>query len=65
MSSFLRKEYIEEDDAHESVEHMLERRVPWLFLGLVGGIFTTLIVAQYEAILAADVRLAFFIPLVV
>lgn len=65
MSSILKKEYIEEDDAHESIERLVERRVPWLFVGLVGGIFATLIVAQYEAILAADVRLAFFIPLVV
>ena len=65
MPSIFKKEYIEEDDAHESVERLLAHRVPWLFVGLIGGIFATLIVAQYEAILAADIRLSFFIPIVV
>ncbi len=59
------KGYREEDDATESVDHLVEHRVPWLFLGLVGGLLTAFIVSQYEAILSSDIRLAFFIPLIV
>ncbi|QQG46408.1 MAG: magnesium transporter [Candidatus Niyogibacteria bacterium] len=60
-----KKEYVAEDDTKESVEHLIERRVPWLFVGLLGGILATLIISKYEAILSADVRLAFFIPVIV
>lgn len=49
----------------DPIEHLLGDRLPWLFVGLIGGLLTTLIVSKYEAILAADVRLAFFIPIMV
>lgn len=58
------KPYIE-DDAKEPVSHLVEHRLPWLALGLVGGIITSIVVSKYEAILSADVRLAFFIPIIV
>ena len=54
-----------EDVTKESVNHLIEHRIPWLFLGLLGGISATLFVAKYENILTADVRLAFFIPIIV
>jgi magnesium transporter len=57
--------YHEEDTANESVEHLIERRLPWIFLGLFGGLLTTLVVSKYQAILEADLRLAFFIPIIV
>ena len=57
--------YHEEDDATESVDHLIEHRVPWLFMGLLGGLVTVFIISRYEAILALDVRLAFFIPVIV
>lgn len=55
----------EEDVTTESVEHLIEHRAPWLFLGLLGGFLATVIISKYEAILSADVRLAFFIPIIV
>lgn len=44
---------------------MIEHRAFWLMLGLIAGLFSTLLIAKYEAILYADIRLAFFIPIVV
>lgn len=55
----------EEDVIKERISHLLEDRIPWLLLGFLGGIFTTLVVSRYEAVLSADVRLAFFIPIIV
>lgn len=55
----------EEDVRKESVDHLIRERMPWLFVGLLGGIITTLIVSRYEAILSSDIRLAFFIPVIV
>lgn len=59
------KKYQEEDVLKDRIDHLIEHRAPWLFLGLLGGIFTTVIVSKYEMILSADVRLAFFIPIIV
>ena len=59
------KEIIEEDVVIERIDHLIEHRIPWLLLGLLGGLFATFIVSKYEAILNADVRLAFFIPIIV
>ena len=53
------------DDLKEPVGHLVEHRLPWLILGLLGGIVTSVIVAGYEKILSADLRLAFFIPVIV
>ncbi|OGE75537.1 MAG: hypothetical protein A3C85_03585 [Candidatus Doudnabacteria bacterium RIFCSPHIGHO2_02_FULL_48_21] len=55
----------EEDDLKEPVGHLVEHRLPWLILGLLGGLVTSVIVSEFEQILAADVRLAFFIPIIV
>ena len=60
-----KKGFIETDVVKERVDHLIESRIPWLLLGLLGGLFATLIVAKYEAILSADIRLAFFIPIIV
>ncbi|MDO8537044.1 MAG: magnesium transporter [bacterium] len=57
--------YAEEDVIQERVDHLIEDRMPWLFVGLLGGVLATVIVAKFEAILTADVRLAFFIPVIV
>ena len=54
-----------EDDIHEPVGHLIEHRLPWLVFGLLGGIITSIVVSKYERILEADLRLAFFIPLIV
>ena len=65
MNGIQQKEFIEEDVVEERTDHLIEHRIPWLFLGLLGGIFATFIVSKYESILSADVRLAFFIPMIV
>ena len=49
-----------EDDAKEPVGHLLEHRLPWLTLGLLGGMATAVIISKYESILSRDLRLAFF-----
>src|SRR3989344_6425439 len=54
-----------ENDTTESIPHLLEHRIPWLFLGLIGGIVTSFIMSHYEEVLASDIRLAFFIPVIV
>ncbi|MDP3741339.1 MAG: magnesium transporter [bacterium] len=54
-----------EDDVNDPVGHLLGHRLPWLALGLLGGMVTSIIVSKYEAILSADIRLAFFVPVIV
>lgn len=54
-----------EDDAKERVSLMIEHRVPWLALGLIGGIIATILSSQFEEILSKNIRLAFFIPVIV
>src|SRR3989344_455388 len=59
------KDYTEEDETKDSAAHSIRNRAPWLFLGLLGGIIATVIVSKYEEVLLADIRLAFFIPVIV
>lgn len=59
------KGYVEEDEIRNSVGHLIQHRLPWLFLGLLGGIIATVIVSKYKQILTADIRLAFFMPIIV
>ena len=46
----------------EPLTARLWHRLPWLGLGLVGSALAAILVRGFEADLAADVRLAFFIP---
>ena len=55
----------EENVINERIDHLIEHRIPWLIIGLLGGLLVTLIVSNFESILAADVRLAFFIPVII
>jgi magnesium transporter len=43
----------------------LKHRLPWLIIGLVGGMLTAKIVSHFEATLAENLILAAFIPLIV
>lgn len=65
MGTQLQAKYPEEDVLKERVDHLIEHRVPWLLVGLLGGLLATVIVSKYEAILSTDVRLVFFIPVIV
>lgn len=53
------------DDSKESISLLLRLRIPWLIAGLALGTVTTLLVSKYGGLLAKEVRLAFFMPLVV
>lgn len=50
------------DDNTESVSLLIRLRLPWLLLGLVGSIAVAFLVSRFEAALARDIHLAFFLP---
>jgi len=54
-----------EDDARENELSLITHRLPWLAVGLFGGIFATLIASKFETLLQSKVELAFFIPVIV
>lgn len=39
-------------------------RLPWLFIGLFGGLMASLIVSRFELSLRENIALAFFIPII-
>ena len=43
----------------------IRSRLPWLIVGLLGGMLATVIVGFFEATLSQELALAFFIPIVV
>ena len=51
-------------DADDSVFAQTKARLPWLLIGIIGGIVNSLILGGFEAQLAAVTALAFFIPLI-
>ncbi len=57
--------YIYADDATEEVGLLVRLRLPWLLVGLGVGAIITLVVSQFEKVLANQVSLAFFIPIIV
>lgn len=54
-----------EDDTKERLSLLIEERIPWLLLGLVGGIIATLLVSYFEETLSQNISLAFFLPVIV
>jgi len=48
-----------------SVWTSIKHRIPWLFLGLIGGIFAAQIIGFFENTLSKNIILAAFIPLIV
>lgn len=52
---------VESDD---SILKLTRARLPWLVIGLIGGILVAQVIALYEEQLRIDPRLAFFIPLI-
>lgn len=61
----LKKEPMLEDDSKEKVLLLVEHRLPWLLVGLIGGIITALIASQFEDVLSNNINLTFFIPVIV
>jgi len=54
-----------DDEIHISILKALRHRLPWLLLGLFGGIFSARIIEGFEKILQKNIVLAAFIPLIV
>lgn len=53
-------------EAYKSkVSTSVRSRLPWLILGLAGGVFSTFIIQIFDHTLEKELSLAFFIPLVV
>lgn len=57
----LGKEALLDDSAFKHVK----RRLPWLILGLLGGVLAAMVVGMFEATLADELILAAFIPAIV
>ncbi|MBI3103333.1 magnesium transporter [Candidatus Daviesbacteria bacterium] len=53
------------DDSHEKLSALIKERLPWLVLGLLGGIVATVLVSKFESILSSNISLAFFLPVIV
>lgn len=51
-------------ESSDKVGVLTRARLPWLIVGLIGGILTSVILANYEPTLAQLPKLAFFMPLV-
>ena len=51
-------------DADDSVLAQTKARLPWLLIGIAGGLLSSLILSGFEAQLAAVTALAYFIPLI-
>ena len=53
------------DDSHEKLGALIKERLPWLILGLGGGIIATVLVSKFQDILSSNISLAFFLPVIV
>ena len=51
-------------DAGDSVFAQTKARIPWLLIGIIGGIINSVILTGFEAQIAAVTALAIFIPLI-
>jgi len=51
-------------DSGDSVKVLTRARIPWLLVGLLGGIFGALVINQYEDQLGIYPEMALFIPLI-
>lgn len=53
------------DDTKEKLTSLIEERLPWLVVGLTGGIVVTLLVSKFETIFVKNIALAFFLPVII
>ena len=54
----------EDVDATDSPIDQVRARLPWLLIGLAGGILSSQIIARFEGQLRIDPKMAFFMPLI-
>lgn len=60
----MEKDPIYADDATEKVSLLLKLRLPWLVVGLLGGIVVSLVVSSFENIISKNIGLAYFVPII-
>lgn len=65
MCMIHKRKQILADDATEGVSLLLRLRLPWLVVGLLLGLLAPLLVARFETVLAENLHLAFFLPIMV
>ncbi len=65
MGQLAKNKYFYVDDATDKIGLLVRLRLPWLLVGLIGGIITTVVVSKFEALLVNNIRLAFFVPIIV
>lgn len=51
-------------ESSDSVWALTRARIPWLFIGLFGGVIAALVMGVYEVDLGINPKMAFFIPLI-
>jgi magnesium transporter len=51
-------------ESNSSIWRISRARLPWLLIGMVGGIFSAQVISQYESGISMVPSLAFFIPLI-
>lgn len=51
-------------ESSDKVVNLTRARLPWLLIGLVGGVLSALVIGLFETSISIDFRLAFFIPLI-
>lgn len=54
----------DEVDVDDSIYAITRARLPWLLIGLFGGLLAALVIKQYEEDVALIPQMAFFIPLI-
>ena len=54
-----------EDDAKERISLMIEHRLPWLLVGMIGGVLLTIFLSSFERLLERNIQLTFFMPIIV
>lgn len=54
-----------QDDSKDRFKRILKLRLPWLIVGLFGGIVATFLVSRFEDVLISNIKLAFFLPVIV
>ncbi|MFO7938336.1 MAG: magnesium transporter [Bacteroidales bacterium] len=54
----------EDVESNDSAWAITTARIPWLFIGLLGGIIAALVMGSYEEQLQINPQMAFFIPLI-
>ena len=59
------KHFVITNDVTQRVNLLVRSRLPWLVVGLMGGLVSSVLVSKFENILSTNLYLVFFIPVIV